>query len=222
MISPPKTILELEQRAEQLAGKAIGELAALYDDRLPKDLSIDKGWQGQFIEKCLGADSGNLSQPDFSLIDVELKTLPIDYSGNVLESTYVSVVDINKRLAVNWAESVVCHKLNHVLWVPIARQKGAPYDQSTIATPFLWRPTIHQQSLLKADWENAMELISMGKIHEINAKMGEILQVRPKAANSRVLTTTTDEKGNEAQTLPRGFYLRPQFTQGLLDDFLKR
>ncbi len=222
MISPPKTVQQLEQRAQQLAGKTVGELALLHGEAIPQDLKVEKGWQGQFIERCLGADAGNLSQPDFSLIDVELKTLPIDYSGNVQESTYVSVVDINKSLGTSWRQSVVYHKLQHVLWVPIAREKGELVTRSTIATPFLWQPSSHQEALLKSDWENAMELISIGKIHQLNARMGEILQVRPKAANSRVLTSTTDEQGNQAQTLPRGFYLRPQFTQQLLDEHLKR
>jgi len=221
MILPPKSIQELSLRAEQLAGKSIGELAIQQQANMPKDLRIDKGWQGQFIERCLGADAGNQSKPDFSLIDVELKTLPIDYLGNVQESTYVAVVDINK-LGIRWSQSVVYHKLKHVLWVPIAREKGEDVDQSTIATPFFWQPTAAQQVLLKSDWENAMELISMGKIHQLSAKMGQILQVRPKAANSRVLTATTDEQGDAAQTLPRGFYLRPQFTQSLLDQNLKR
>ena len=222
MISPPQTIQQLNQRAQQLAGKTIGELTELYGDKSPKDLRIEKGWQGQFIERCLGADAGNLSKPDFSLIGVELKTLPIDYSGNVQESTYVSVVDINKSLGLSWRQSVVYHKLQHVLWVPIARRKGDPVIQSTVATPFLWQPNAKQEALLKSDWENAMELISMGKIDQLNARMGEILQVRPKAANSRVLTATTDEDGRQAQTLPRGFYLRPQFTQQLLDAHLRR
>jgi len=221
MITPPKTIQELSLRADQLAGKTIGELVAQQQASAPKDLSADKGWQGQFIERCLGADAGNQSKPDFSLIDVELKTLPIDFLGQVQESTYVAVVDINK-LGIQWRQSVVYHKLKHVLWVPIARDKGESINQSIIATPFLWKPSEQCEAMLRSDWENAMELISMGKIHQINAKMGEILQVRPKAANSRVLTATTNEQGEQAQTLPRGFYLRSQFTQSLLDHHLKR
>ncbi len=222
MIQPPKTVLQLEQRAHQLAGKTMAELAQCHQTKLPQDLSIEKGWQGQFIEACLGADAGNRAMPDFSLINVELKTLPIDFNGKVLESTYVSVVDINKNLAVRWQQSAVYHKLQHVLWVPIARDKKQSIEESVVASPFFWQPSTSQQVQLQSDWENAMELISMGKIHQLNARMGEILQVRPKAANSRVLTATTNEKGEKAQTLPRGFYLRPQFTQSLLDDCLIR
>ncbi|MCF6194676.1 MAG: DNA mismatch repair endonuclease MutH [Kangiellaceae bacterium] len=222
MIQPPTTVLELEQRAQTLAGKTIGELATEHDADFPEDLKIQKGWQGQFIEQCLGADAGNRSEPDFRLIGVELKTLPIDYQGKVQESTYVSVVDINKQLALLWDESVVYHKLKHVLWVPIAKRKGESTSQSTVATPFLWRANPDELSLLKTDWENAMELIAMGKIHQLTAKMGEILQVRPKAANSKVLTNSVNERGEPSQTLPRGFYLRSQFTQKLLNQNLKK
>ncbi len=222
MIQPPETLMELKRRAQALAGKTIGELTENQTFTYPKNLKRHKGWQGQFIEWCLGADAGNRSEPDFRLINVELKTLPIDYEGNVQESTYVSVVNINKRLALKWSESVVYHKLQHVLWVPIARRKGDLTSQSTVATPFFWRPNQDELELLRADWENAMELISVGKVQQLTAKMGEILQVRPKAANSKVLTNHIDDKGEQAQTLPRGFYLRSQFTQKLLNQNLKK
>jgi len=221
MILPPSTVDELSSRAAQLAGKTIGELAQISGVKLPENLKTKKGWQGQFLEQCLGADAGNLSKPDFSLIDVELKTLPIDYSGKVQESTYVCVVDINNKLGVQWRESAVYQKLKHVLWVPIAKNSGEPLSCSRIATPFFWRMDESEEALLKSDWENAMELVSLGKVHQLNARMGQILQVRPKAANSRVLTSSVDESGNPSQTLPRGFYLRPQFTQSLLVKNLK-
>ncbi len=222
MIQPPISLIELQRRAQALAGNTIGELAGLHAAAYPKDLKTQKGWQGQFIERCLGADAGNRSEPDFRLLNVELKTLPIDYQGKVQESTYVSVVNINKDLATFWSESVVYHKLQHVLWVPIAKRKGDLVSQSTIATPFFWKPSPDEFSVLRADWENAMELISLGKVHQLTAKLGEILQVRPKAANSKALTSTVNDKGEPSQTLPRGFYLRSQFTQKLLNQNLKK
>ncbi len=222
MISPPTTIIELKERAKQIAGLTIGELADQHQAHIPTDLKREKGWQGQFIESCLGADAGNLSEPDFSKIGVELKTLPIDFSGRVQESTYISVVNINNHQGLTWENCATKHKLSHVLWVPIARIKDQPLENSRIATPFLWQPNQHEASQLKQDWEEVMDLIVLGQYGQLNAKMGEILQVRPKAANSRVLTDATDSEGNYSQTLPRGFYMRPQFTQSLLDQYLTR
>jgi len=104
---PPQTIQELMQRADNLAGRTIGEIALqiniqlphnpICNTQIPTDLKIKKGWQGQFIENCLGADSGNLSQPDFNHLGIELKTLPIDLSGRVEESTYVCILNFSNH-----------------------------------------------------------------------------------------------------------------------------
>ncbi|MGB0495270.1 MAG: DNA mismatch repair endonuclease MutH [Kangiellaceae bacterium] len=216
------SISELKLRTEAIAGLTMGELASLKDTKIPDDLTRQKGWQGQFLESVLGADAGNLSEPDFSKIGVELKTLPIDFTGKVLESTYVSVVNINHHHGLTWENSAIKHKLSHVLWLPIARIKGEPLERSRIATPFLWQPDELEFSQLKQDWEEVMDLVVIGQFGQLNARMGEILQVRPKAANSRVLTNVIDSEGKHSQTLPRGFYIRPQFTQMLLNRYLKR
>jgi len=59
-------------------------------------------------------------------------------------------------------------------------------------------------------------MISTGRLAEINAGMGQYLQVRPKAANSKSLCYGFDETGNKVLTLPRGFYLRSTFTASIL------
>lgn len=220
-IQPPATVDILMQRAQRLAGKTIGQIANELGYEVPQTLRKKKGWQGQFIEQCLGADSGSLSQPDFVHLGIELKTLPIDYQGKVLESTYVCVLNLNNQQLSQWQDSPVFHKLQHVLWVPIARQPQQSVMEYTIATPFLWRPNDVQLSLLHQDWEAAMELVSLGQVDKLNAKNGEVLQVRPKAANSRALTHAYDREGNQIETLPRGFYLRSKFTQQVLLDNLK-
>ncbi len=222
MIKPPLNLQELTHKASQLAGKTLNQLASEMNEVAPEDLKKQKGWCGQFIERCLGADGGNLPQPDFANLGIELKTLPISPSGLVQESTYVSVVNLKGHLGETWRQSVVYQKLKQVLWVPIAHQKGDKLLESRIATPFFWIMQPHEEQLLQKDWENVMEKVSLGEIHRINARMGELLQVRPKAAHSRVITETINEQGETSQTLPRGFYLRSRFTQSLLDRALKR
>ena len=220
-IEPPATTEILMQRAQNLAGKTVGQVAANLGYEVPETLRTKKGWQGQFIEQCLGADSGNLSQPDFAHLGIELKTLPIDYQGKVLESTYVCVLNLNNHHLSKWEQSAVYRKLRCVLWVPIARNQKDSVIESTIATPFLWYPNTSQMTLLHQDWEAAMALVSLGEVDKLNAKNGEILQVRPKAANSRALTQAFDRDGKHIETLPRGFYLRSKFTQQILLDNLK-
>ena len=50
----------------------------------------------------------------------------------------------------------------------------------------------------------------------ITARHGEVLQLRPKAANSKALTEAIGEFGQPILTLPRGFYLKKRFTGALL------
>jgi DNA mismatch repair protein MutH len=50
----------------------------------------------------------------------------------------------------------------------------------------------------------------------VTAKLGRFLQIRPKAANSRVITRQIGHDGEEEWYHPCGFYLRTSFTQQIL------
>ena len=66
------------------------------------------------------------------------------------------------------------------------------------------------------DWEELMDLIVLGQVERITARHGEVLQLRPKAANSKALTEAIGAHGEPIMTLPRGFYLKKNFTAALL------
>ena len=63
-----------------------------------------------------------------------------------------------------------------------------------------------------------MELIALGKIESITARIGEVLQLRPKAADGSALTQAIGLDGEMIHTRPRGFYLRKSFTEQILED----
>ena len=102
------------------------------------------------------------------------------------------------------------------MWIPILTEPGAPLEERRIATPLLWEPTEQQARQLRADWQELTNLIAMGKIIEVSAHMGKYLQIRPKAANAKSLCWAFNADGERAETMPRGFYLRPSFTQEIL------
>lgn len=213
---PPQSIAELQQRAEQLAGLTLGELASLNGIQVPRNFKREKGWTGQLLELSLGASAGAKSQQDFAALGVELKTIPIDLNGMPLETTYVCFAHLTHIAGIEWPHSNVRNKLSQVLWVPIdGRREIAPKDR-VIATPFLWRPSAIQEQQLRQDWEELMELIALGKIDQISARHGEYLQLRPKAANGQALTDAIGPAGSVIQTRPRGFYLRKEFTREVL------
>jgi DNA mismatch repair protein MutH len=218
----PKSIQELMQRAEALAGLTLGEVAELAHVKVPNNFKREKGWTGQLIELCLGASAGSKTQQDFSKLGIELKTIPIDEHGKPLETTYVCFAPLTNIASIEWQTSSVKNKIKQVLWVPIdGRREVAPQDRC-IATPFLWSPNIEQNNQLRIDWEELMEMIAIGQIETITARHGQYLQLRPKAANGKVLTKAFGNNGQAINTRPRGFYLRKEFTGKILQDFVDR
>lgn len=215
----PQSEQELLMRAQAIAGLSFQELAQQARLKVPNDLKRDKGWVGQLLEWHLGATAGSKAEQDFAHLGIELKSIPISYSGKPLETTFVCVAPLVGVHGLTWEQSHVRHKLSRVLWVPVEGEREIPLAQRHVGTPLLWSPSLSQEAQLKQDWEELMELIVLGKIAAITAKHGEILQLRPKAANSRVLTEAYGANGKPIKTLPRGFYLRTQFTAQILDEY---
>ncbi|MGB0895049.1 MAG: DNA mismatch repair endonuclease MutH [Parashewanella sp.] len=212
----PTSLDELLARADNIAGLTLGQLAQLNKQAVPENLKRDKGWVGQLIERELGAIAGSKPQQDFIHLGVELKTIPINANGTPLETTFVTTTPLIEISGLRFDDSVLFHKLQRVLWVPIEGDRQIPICDRRIGTPFLWRPNSTQLRQLKQDWEEIMELIALGKVTSITARHGEVLQLRPKAANSKSLTESIAENGATQLTNPRGFYLKTQFTSQIL------
>ena len=216
----PQTLEQLLSQAQSIAGLTFGELADELHIPVPPDLKRDKGWVGMLLERALGATAGSKAEQDFSHLGVELKTLPINAEGYPLETTFVSLAPLVQNSGVKWENSHVRHKLSCVLWMPIEGSRHILLRERHIGAPILWKPTADQERQLKQDWEELMDLIVLGKLDQITARIGEVMQLRPKGANSRSITKGIGRNGEVIETLPLGFYLRKVFTAGILNDFL--
>lgn len=212
----PENEQQLFERAQALAGFNLGELAARAQIAIPKDLKRDKGWVGMLLELYLGAMAGSKPEQDFPELGIELKTIPIDAAGKPLETTFVCVAPLTGNSGVTWESSHVRHKLARVLWIPVEGERQIPLAQRRIGSPLLWQPNQEEEDMLRRDWEELMDLIVLGQVERITARHGEVLQLRPKAANNKALTEAIGEQGQPILTLPRGFYLKKNFTGALL------
>jgi len=213
---PPKDIEQLIQRTRMIAGMHLSDLANSLDIKVPENLNREKGWVGQLVEKLLGATAGNKAEPDFTHLSIELKTIPVDSKGKPRESTYVCVVPLCDITGLHWENSVVKAKLNHVLWVPVEADKTIPLANRRLGRGILWQADNKTESALARDYNEFIDRIALGQVESITADQGELLQIRPKAANASALTTGIGENGQSIKTLPRGFYLRPFFTRQIL------
>ena len=218
----PKTTEELLSRAQAIAGLSFGELAAQLGIPVPPDLKRDKGWVGMLLETALGATAGSKAEQDFRHLGIELKTIPINAQGYPLETTFVSLAPLIQNSGVNWQNSHVRNKLSRVLWIPIEGSRSIPLAERRIGTPILWQPSEQQERQLQRDWEELMDYIVLGQLDKINARLGEVLQLRPKGANSKSLTKGIGKHGEIIDTLPLGFYLRKAFTHEILQQFVQQ
>ncbi len=215
-ISKPNTQQELLRRCELLAGKTLGQLASELGMSVPENLQRNKGWVGMLLEAYLGADAGNQTEPDFTDLGIEMKTLPINALGQPKESTYVCTVSLEQTGELSWQNSWIRRKLANVLWVPIEADSNIALADRFVGNAWLWQPTAEQDAMLLQDWSELMDRIVLGEQSEITAKEGEYLQIRPKAANSKVLATGISSAGAKQKINPKGFYLRTTFTRQLL------
>lgn len=206
----------LLSRARGLAGLSLGELAETYATPLPKTLLRAKGFVGQLLELALGAMAKNQSIPDFPDLGIELKTLPINSHGHPRESTYVCTAPTHTEVS-SWKDSRVRQKLLHVLWIPIEADPKIPLPERRIGTPLLWHLPTDLEKILQQDWEELVTLLRLGQEATITARLGTYLQIRPKAAHSRVMHGGLNEDGERIQSNPRGFYLRTLFTRMVLE-----
>ena len=215
-VTPPRSETELLHRAHALAGLTIGDLACSCALVVPSDPRRAKGFAGVLLEWALGAEAGSRPDPDFMALGIELKTIPVDANGAPRESTYLCVAPLRTTSGARWENSLARRKLARVLWIPLESGPDLSPAQRRIGWPVLWSPSASDEAQLRADWEELMTLLTTGQVGQLDARLGQFLQIRPKAAHGRVQAPSTDEQGAPSTNLPRGFYLRASFTRAVL------
>jgi DNA mismatch repair protein MutH len=210
----PQTESELMQRAENLCGMKLGTLAQNLAITSPVDLRSEKGWVGQLLEIALGATAQSKAEPDFQALQIELKTIPLNAKQQAKESTFVCTVP--KISPTAFHDSIVYRKLRRVLWFPIEADNNIPLAERRVGIPLLWSPNIEEEKMLAQDWTELTEMLALGYYEKLSAKYGTYLHIRPKAAHSKIHRADLDPEGNLQMIIPRGFYLRTQFTNRVL------
>ena len=209
----PSSEAELLARAAALAGHTVAELATLAGaPPPPRDQRHAKGLVGQLLEQLLGAHAGSASEPDFTRLGIELKTIPLDGSGRPVESTFVCTVPLARMAELEWEGSPVQRKLRRVLWIPLESARDRTLGARRIGAPTLWSPSPQQDAELRADFELLAAALGRGEGDQLRAQVGRHLQVRPKGANRDSRVRGADEHGAPVAMAPRGFYLRTSFT----------
>lgn len=201
----PKTIEQAIQRANNITGMTIAELAKALQIPLPHNPKSAKGFIGQLVEIALGASAGSNPIQDFPSINLELKTIPIKFNGSPAETTHICVAHLNNLCGLSFENSNVYNKIKQVLWVPVEGEKDIPIGERHIGQSFLWKMNDEEFKLLKTDFEEILEYIIHNDKENIPASIGEYMQLRP-------ISKVDDKK-------QYGFYLRKNFTSMLIQKY---
>lgn len=213
----PRSEHELLARAASIAGKTIAELCIDRGEVCPADQRRHKGFVGNLIERAMGVTGrANAAGPDFEVLGIELKTIPMSRDGVPRESTFVCVANLSALCESSWERSAVRRKLARVLWLPVEAERDVALADRRVGRAILWSPSPEQDALLAADWDELAARVAAGEVESITAHVGRWLQLRPKAAHSGVLGRAHDEHGAPLRARPRGFYLRRASTAAIL------
>lgn len=194
-------------------------LAAELGADVPADLRRAKGFVGELLERALGATAGARDAPDFAEIGVELKTVPVDRDARPRESTFVCKVSFDAIGHESWESSRVRRKLAHVLWLPVEAEPSVPIAERRIGSAVRWVLGGEIERALRGDWEDLAGRLGAGDAPVVRAHEGALLQLRPKAAHSGIRELAPAADGGSLSALPLGFYLRPVFTERILEVF---
>ncbi len=216
-VEPPRDEAELLARCRALEGLDVDELARRCGRSVAGPTVRTKGKVGELLEHALGATAGTSNEPDFVELGVELKTIPVRPDGRVRESTYVSAFSLADVDVMEWATSSARRKLARVLWVPIVHD-----DARRVGRAALWSPSPEEALVLAADFDELIGRIAIGGIEGLDARVGEALQLRPKAPDGQKRAIALGPEGERIPSVPLGFYLRARFTERLLRAALDR
>lgn len=213
---PPKSFEELGNSLNKIEGKSLSELAKIANLPLPISPLHGKGFTGELMERMLGASASNLPIPDFPELGLELKTLPVSNELEPLESTFLCHAPLSNVRNLTFENSALYSKIKRVLFIVINAQRDQDFSQRKVLGYFYFSPNEEQLNQLKSDFNELYELVKTGNVEKINARMGHIIQMRPKGANGKALTECIGPDGNMIKTRPRGFYMRRSFTKMIL------
>ncbi|MGN0909225.1 MAG: DNA mismatch repair protein MutH [Succinivibrio sp.] len=217
--APPLDYAALTASLESIKGRTIADLAAAAGVPLPLGPLHGKGFQGELVERFLGASAPGLPIPDFPNLGCELKTLPLDERFRPLESTFICSAPLDPSAPSRFEDSILFHKISRVLFVFLIAPRSYSYQQRFVAGYRFWKPDERQMAAIRRDYEELMELAKTGGADAITARDGTVVQMRPKAADGSALTKVAGPDGQMVLTRPRGFYMRRSFTEGLLRSF---
>lgn len=227
MLNNYQTKEQIVKKAETILNKSLrcflaSDQIELIENQIGSYGLSRKGFLGQLIEQYFfEINPGNVSKPDFSLANVELKTTPLkkhrtkDYVSK--ERLVFSQINYCSIIEEKWNSSTFLKKnktllLMFYLW--IKNQNILDYEFKFIYLLNLLEDISDEDIFqIQKDWEYIVEKIKKGDAHLLSEGDTYYLGACTKSANSSI---TRKQPFNEIPAKPRAFSLKPQYINYLI------
>lgn len=203
---------------EVISGKTIG----IIEKQIGGYGMKRKGFLGDLMEKYFfEINPGNISEPDFTVAGVELKTTPLkkhqNFKFSSKERLVFSMINYDTVVSETWEKSSFLKKnktllLMFYLW--IENQSILDYEFKFAHLLDLLKDISDEDAFqIQKDWEYIVAKIKRGEAHLLSEGDTYYLGACTKAANSRVVR---DQPMNRTPAKPRAFSFKQQYINYLI------
>ncbi len=227
MINLYQTKEQVLEKAEKILRKSLrevipGKTIEIIEKQIGGYGMKRKGFLGDLMEKYFfEINPGNISEPDFTVAGVELKTTPLKKHPKVKfsskERLVFSMINYDTVVGETWEKSSFLKKNKNLLlmfYLWIENQSILDYEFKFAHFLDLLRDISDEDVFqIQKDWEYIIAKIKRGEAHLLSEGDTYYLGACTKAANSRVVR---DQPMNRTPAKPRAFSFKQQYINYLI------
>jgi DNA mismatch repair protein MutH len=175
---------EIQARALSLVGKRLIELQPALAPRVPSSAAT-KGVVGRIYEACFDIPQNSRPGPDFEGAAIELKSVPILFSGpeaRAKERISVGMIDFDGLLLETWDRAHARRKLERLLLIFYRWEPFRPIASFETLAAGIWSPDAESWKAMRADWEAIRDLAVAGRRAEVSESLTRLLGAATKGA----------------------------------------
>ena len=210
----PNSISSIFNYAKDLKGHTLADKC--HSDILEKSIA-GKGNFGQYLEKFyFGFDPNNYPEPDFSYVDVELKSGAIVETSKgfrAKERLAIGIINFSNIINESFESSHVWKKLKMPLLVFHIYKKDEDPRNYKVSNVNIVQYTNAEMAQIRDDWNLVKNKVANGKAHEISS--GDTLFLEAATTGGKNQKYVTQPFSDEVAH-PRRFALKPAFVTTLL------
>jgi DNA mismatch repair endonuclease MutH len=137
-----------------------------------------KGVVGRIYEACFDIPQNSRPGPDFEGAAIELKSVPILFSGSearAKERISVGMIDFDGLALETWETAHARRKLERLLLIFYRWEPFRPIASFKTLAAGIWSPDTESWSGMKADWELIRGLVVAGRRDEVSESLARLL-----------------------------------------------